>query len=162
MIVDSTALPEQAASFATAPVDQPGPTGESNRLTSLPRGVFLCCGSVVPTVQALAVGNAVLAAGIDSELFGRLSEVGIRVDQLLEGLIPKELATLPHLAGVTAQGDIDFLTPIRRALVGRDDTIISLETGIGSPQPFAHEQVPCVDTTAAGGNAVLTTQVNDW
>ncbi len=30
-----------------------------------------------------------------------------------------------------------------------------LETEPGDPRPFVHEQVLCIDTTAAGGNASL-------
>ena len=57
-----------AAAAATdfGPVDLPGPTGEANTLTLVPRGRVLCLGPDADTllsqaVQALAAGNAVLA-----------------------------------------------------------------------------------------------------
>ena len=57
-----------AAAAATdfGPVDLPGPTGEANTLTLLPRGRVLCLGPDADTLlaqamQALAAGNAVLA-----------------------------------------------------------------------------------------------------
>ncbi len=158
---DLIAALDQATYFAAAPVDLPGPTGESNRLTLHPRGVFLCFGDATPMVQALALGNAVLAAGVDSDLVDRLAAAGVPVDRIAGLLNPNDLSTLPHLAGVTAQGDVDVLRPIRRALAGRDGAIISLETEFGDPRPFVHEQVLCVDTTAAGGNAALLTQADD-
>ena len=55
-----------AAAIDFGPVDLPGPTGEANTLTLLPRGRALCLGPDADTllaqaVQALAAGNAVLA-----------------------------------------------------------------------------------------------------
>src|SRR5690606_18832794 len=54
-----------AAALPRAPVDMPGPTGESNRLSLHPRGRVLCLGAggevaLAQAVQALAAGNSVL------------------------------------------------------------------------------------------------------
>ena len=55
-----------AEALPQAPLDLPGPTGESNRLSLHPRGRVLCLGAgaeavLAQAVQALAAGNAVLA-----------------------------------------------------------------------------------------------------
>ena len=55
-----------AAALPRAPLDLPGPTGESNRLSLHPRGQVLCLGAgpeavLAQAILALAAGNAVLA-----------------------------------------------------------------------------------------------------
>ena len=62
-----------AEALPQAPLDLPGPTGESNRLSLHPRGRVLCLGAgaeavLAQAVQALAAGNAVLAVAAGAPL----------------------------------------------------------------------------------------------
>ena len=74
-----------AARRAEAPLDLPGPTGESNRLSLHPRGRVLCLGAgpeaaLAQAVLALAAGNAVLAVadGADALAARRPARRGAR------------------------------------------------------------------------------------
>ena len=60
-----------AAGLPSAPMDLPGPTGESNRLSLHPRGRVLCLGAdgasaLSQALQALALGNPVLVVAPDA------------------------------------------------------------------------------------------------
>jgi RHH-type proline utilization regulon transcriptional repressor/proline dehydrogenase/delta 1-pyrroline-5-carboxylate dehydrogenase len=151
---------EVAARVETGPVDLPGPTGESNRLSLLPRGIFVCLGEAVPIVQALALGNAVLAVDADPALIEKLGHTGAPVEAAAEPIDPAELSGLPHLAGVCARGDEASLRTIRQALARRDGPILPLVSEAGDHRAFIHEKVLCIDTTAAGGNATLLAQAD--
>ncbi|MEE8272540.1 MAG: bifunctional proline dehydrogenase/L-glutamate gamma-semialdehyde dehydrogenase PutA [Alphaproteobacteria bacterium] len=151
---------DRAALIDVEPVGLPGPTGESNRLSLHPRGVFVCFGGTVPIVQALALGNAVLAIGADSQLVARLAEAGAPIDEAGGPAAADDLGTLPHLAGVCARGDQETLSAMRRAIARRDGPIAALVTDVGDPRPFVHEKVLCIDTTAAGGNATLLAEAD--
>ena len=151
---------ERAVDLALEPTDLPGPTGESNRLSVHPRGVILCLSSAPAMVQALALGNAVLAVAASPSLTDKLAHAGAPIGTLAAAPEPDALRDAPHLAGVVAQGDRESLRPIRQALAGRPGPIVPLITDIGDPRPFVHEKVLCIDTTAAGGNATLLAQAD--
>ena len=83
----------------------PGPTGESNRLSTLPRGPLLCTGpgkeaaaEQVKCVQALG-GTAILPNGIVS---------------------PAQIAEATGISGVLYWCDDDTARGIEIALAGRD------------------------------------------
>ncbi len=152
---DLLAALDRAARLERAPRDLPGPTGESNRLSLRPRGVFLALGGATPMVQALALGNAVLAVGTGAALKDKLASLDVPFTAVPGPLDADALATLPHLADVCAEGNGDALRPLRQALARRPGPIVALETEPGDPRPLVHEQVLCIDTTAAGGNASL-------
>ena len=117
----------------------PGPTGESNVLTSMARGPILCLGPGAETAvaQAQAVealgGKAVVAAG--------------SVDAAW-------LADLP-MDGAIWWGDADTARELRAALASRTGPILPLITGMPDKGHACHERHVCVDTTASGGNAKL-------
>ncbi len=121
-----------------AQIALPGPTGESNLLSTLPRGPILCVG---PGQEAMdAQVEAVEALG------------GIAI--CVAGKLPAE--ALSRLTGFRAAiywGDNsqDYL----QALASRKGPIIPLVTTMPTAANVLHERHVCVDTTAAGGNAAL-------
>jgi RHH-type proline utilization regulon transcriptional repressor/proline dehydrogenase/delta 1-pyrroline-5-carboxylate dehydrogenase len=151
-----------AAAAATdfGPVDLPGPTGEANTLTLLPRGRVLCLGPdsetlLAQAIQALAAGNAVLAVapGAPAAL-NVLTGKGLPIAALDGILDPAQLKTL-GIDVVAFSGAAEPARAIRQALAERQGPIVPLVTEILYPAAYAHERAVCVDTTAAGGNASL-------
>ncbi|MHA6344609.1 bifunctional proline dehydrogenase/L-glutamate gamma-semialdehyde dehydrogenase PutA, partial [Roseivivax sp. CAU 1761] len=118
----------------------PGPTGESNVLTTLPRPPVLCLGpgADAAAAQARAIralgGSAVVAQG--------------RVR-------PGTLAGLDGFSAVLWWGDAQRARALRRALAARPGPIRPLVTGAPDRGHARLERHVCVDTTAAGGNAKL-------
>ncbi|SFR57073.1 bifunctional proline dehydrogenase/L-glutamate gamma-semialdehyde dehydrogenase PutA [Litoreibacter janthinus] len=117
--------------------EMPGPTGETNRLSTQPRAPFLCLG---PDVQAQI--DAVQAAG------------GIARQGMLE-----EVATTPDIAGVLWWGDEQTARRLRQDLAGRDGPILQLLSEVPRPCDTLAERHVCIDTTASGGNAALLAEV---
>ncbi|MFZ9200468.1 MAG: bifunctional proline dehydrogenase/L-glutamate gamma-semialdehyde dehydrogenase PutA, partial [Paracoccaceae bacterium] len=120
-----------------------GPTGESNRLTFVPRAPVLCLGpsAAAALEQAEAIralgGHAIEAAGLD----------------------PAALSRLEGFSGAIWWGDIDGARIRARALASRKGPILPL---IGTLPDAAHamlERHVCIDTTASGGNAQLLAEV---
>ncbi|WP_394892484.1 bifunctional proline dehydrogenase/L-glutamate gamma-semialdehyde dehydrogenase PutA [Mesorhizobium sp. AaZ16] len=151
-----------AAAAATdfGPVDLPGPTGEANTLTLLPRGRVLCLGPdsetlLAQAIQALAAGNAVLAVapGAPAAL-NALTGKGLPIAAFDGILDPAQLKTL-GIDVVAFSGVAEPTREIRQALAGRTGPIVPLVAEILYPAAYAHERAVCVDTTAAGGNASL-------
>ncbi|TWH01206.1 L-proline dehydrogenase /delta-1-pyrroline-5-carboxylate dehydrogenase [Mesorhizobium sp. J18] len=149
-----------AAALDYGPVDLPGPTGEANTLTLVPRGRVLCLGPEAETllaqvIQALAAGNSVLAVASGAQktlqpLLGKKLPLAA-----VDGSIAaQDLRHLP-VDLVAASGDIDALKAVRQALAEREGPIIPLVSEVIHPAAYAHERAVCVDTTAAGGNASL-------
>ena len=159
-MAEPSAALEAAQALLDAPAELPGPTGESNRISLRPRGVFLVLGDDAAMVGALALANAVLMIDPPGPLASRLGEAGLPVVARAGPLDPADLVALPHLAGLVARGEAGPLTALRRALAAREGGIVALETG-SDLRPFVHEQVLCIDTTAAGGNATLLAQADD-
>lgn len=157
----SHAALRSAAGLSFGPVDLPGPTGESNRLSLHPRGRILCLGAgaetvLVQAVQALAAGNAVLAiAESAAAALAPLAAAGLPVVGLDGQVDPAHVVSLRGLALVAAAGPEDWLRAIRRALAAREGPIVPLETAILAPERYVIERHLCIDTTAAGGNASL-------
>ncbi len=118
----------------------PGPTGESNRLTLLPRAPLLCLGPGEDAVQAQA--KAVQAHGGSA----------IRADGLLD---PGALIDLDGISGVLWWGDAKAARRYEQALARRPGPILPLIPGLPDRAHVMTERHVCVDTTAAGGNAAL-------
>ncbi|WP_340108642.1 bifunctional proline dehydrogenase/L-glutamate gamma-semialdehyde dehydrogenase PutA [Pikeienuella sp. HZG-20] len=147
-----------AAALDCGPLDLPGPTGESNRLQLAPLGRVVCVGGgpalLGHVVQALRVGNAVLAIGPDAARV---------VGPLLDPRLP--LAALDGRPGdaffagapfdAVALSDPEMVAFCRRALASRPGPIVRLITEEVAPERFAAERSLSIDTTAAGGNAQL-------
>ena len=118
----------------------PGPTGESNRLTTHVRLALVCLGPGAEAAQAQkraveALGGVAVAAT------GRLD--------------PEALVTMGGLSGVLWWGDEAEARAIAGALARRAGPILPLVTGLPDIGHALHERHVCVDTTAAGGNAAL-------
>ncbi len=119
----------------------PGPTGETNRLTTHPRGRVLCLGPGLDAARAQAkaatqTGNAPVLA---------------------PDLPPEALATLPPFDAVIFWGA--DVRPYRQALAALDGPILPLITEADPTPRLIIERHTCIDTTAAGGNAALLASV---
>lgn len=118
----------------------PGPTGESNRLTTSARPPLICMG---PGAEAAAAQKeAVLALG----------GTAIEANGLLD---LHRLELLEGFSGVLWWGDEDTARRIEKTLAKRNGPIIPLIPGKPDPARVLAERHVCVDTTAAGGNAAL-------
>jgi RHH-type transcriptional regulator, proline utilization regulon repressor / proline dehydrogenase / delta 1-pyrroline-5-carboxylate dehydrogenase len=146
-----------AAALDIGPLDLPGPTGESNRLSLKPKGTVLCLGpdaeaALDQAVQALRCGNRVLAIApgaleILSVLLGDSFPI-LALDGVLD---PNAVAALDLSAVAHVGGD----PGLRRAMARRDGPVIPLIDERIAPQAYANERAICIDTTAAGGNTAL-------
>jgi len=156
---------EPANPLQSAPVDLPGPTGESNRLTLHPRGAFVCLSepgtgiSDALAAQADAaldrgVGIVMVAPGAAAFVKDRTaSDARIRG---IDGSLGRDaLAEASGFAGVISTGSADHLRRLRQILGARDGPILPLVTPGDDPSIFWIERTLSVDTTAAGGNATL-------
>ncbi|QUJ75261.1 bifunctional proline dehydrogenase/L-glutamate gamma-semialdehyde dehydrogenase PutA [Sulfitobacter albidus] len=118
----------------------PGPTGESNRLSTLPRPALLCAGPGQDTADRQA--RAVEALG------------GVAV-RLTAAFDPSALTHGPDYGGVLWWGDADTAREIDTALSARKGPILPLIRGLPDIARVRAERHVCVDTTASGGNAAL-------
>jgi len=157
----ATAALAAAAALPPRVRDMPGPTGESNRLSLVPRGRVLCLGTSADLVraqaiQALAAGNAVLAVAAEAtDALAPLARPGLPLRTCDGQIDPEALTTLDGLALVAAAGPAAWLATLRRALAARAGPIVPLETAPVAPERYVLERHICIDTTAAGGNASL-------
>ncbi len=119
-------------------VEMPGPTGEANTLTTLPRGPILCLGPTLASAEAQVLAVERLG-GIAVHTNGRLA--------------PEVLETLDGIAGVIYWGA--DAQDYARALARREGAIVPLITTYPDRGHVMHERHLCVDTTAAGGNVAL-------
>ncbi|WP_319826508.1 bifunctional proline dehydrogenase/L-glutamate gamma-semialdehyde dehydrogenase PutA [Thalassovita sp.] len=130
--------------------DLPGPTGESNRLTTLGRGTVLCLG---PTAED-AIQQTRIAR--DNGCHALAIAPGVPPALGLDGTLPR--GALEHLDGialVALWSDDADTAATRRALAARDGALIGLSCGTDLAARCRIERHICVDTTAAGGNAQL-------
>lgn len=137
-------------------VDLDGPTGESNRLSYHPKGVYVCIGSMHQALCAVATGNAALVIGVGKNLVKMLREANVPI--LYSDVTPdsNSLREFQALQGVSIIGaDSNCTRELRKELAGRDGPVIQLITETDVPWQFVLEKTMCVDTTAAGGNASL-------
>ena len=146
--------------FQFAPLDLPGPTGESNRLAFAPRGVVLCLGPGVKAAgaqlaAALNAGNTaiVIADGAQAAFASWSNDPRVSV---LDGqLAPETLSTLEGIAAVACCADYNVLATLRVVLARRPGPILPLISEPAAGERYVVERHVCVDTTAAGGNASL-------
>jgi RHH-type transcriptional regulator, proline utilization regulon repressor / proline dehydrogenase / delta 1-pyrroline-5-carboxylate dehydrogenase len=122
----------------------PGPTGESNRLTEVPRAPLLCLGP--GATAALEQAEAVRALG------GHAIEA--------PGLEPEALARLPGFGGALWWGDAEGARLRARALARRSGPILPLVNDRPDRAHAVLERHICIDTTASGGNAQLLAEVS--
>lgn len=122
----------------------PGPTGESNRLTAVPRPPVLCLGPSAAT--ALAQAEAIRALG------GHAVEA--------PGLAPLALTRLDGFSGAVWWGDKVGGRVRAQALAARPGPILPLIGGMPDAAHALLERHVCIDTTASGGNAQLLAEVS--
>ena len=154
---------DRVGSSRLVPLDLPGATGESNRLSFAPRGVVLCLGPWTAATKtqiatALDAGNAVVAVadGATAALESLVPDPRV---VLLDGQVdPESLATVDGIAAVACSAVHDVLAAIRAALARRPGPILPLITEPAAAERYVLERHVCVDTTAAGGNASLLAQ----
>ncbi len=123
-----------------ATLSLPGPTGESNRLSTLPRPGLLCMGPGLETAAAQRKAVEALG-GVAVEMTGQID--------------PATLSDGPDYGGVLWWGDADTARAIGQALARRNGPIIPLLRGLPDQARVLAERHVCVDTTASGGNAQL-------
>ncbi|MHA7888691.1 bifunctional proline dehydrogenase/L-glutamate gamma-semialdehyde dehydrogenase PutA [Roseicyclus sp.] len=120
--------------------DLPGPTGESNRLSTHPRGRVLCLG---PGKAAAAEQK-------------RLAEAAGCTAVAVTGRVPADwLADLGPLEAVMLWDDGDSARAVAVALASRAGALVPLVTEADPVPRLVLERHLCIDTTAAGGNAAL-------
>jgi len=156
-----------AASVEQSALDMPGPTGESNRYSLHPRGIVLCLGPtegdvVAQAVQALALGNGVVAVGAEATSWlAPLAATGAPLATLDGHLDPTELEGLDGMDAVAFNGGSGETRSARRSLAARPGALMPLISGRLLPERYVLERHLCVDTTAAGGNAALLTEAEN-
>lgn len=148
-------------SLDAGPEVMPGPTGELNLLSCVPRGIVVCAGpdadsATAQAVVALSQGNRVVAVapGVEARLsvLSQASLPVVAVDGLLAG---SALSKLGGIHAVASTAEKETLREYRRALADRKGVILPLITEVSIPERYILERHLCVDTTAAGGNASL-------
>ncbi|MBO6604586.1 MAG: bifunctional proline dehydrogenase/L-glutamate gamma-semialdehyde dehydrogenase PutA [Roseicyclus sp.] len=134
--------------IALSSQDLPGPTGESNRLSTFARGRVLCLG---PNAEA-AASQARIARSIGCMAL----PVAPDATDGLDGIIPPEVLTdITGFDAVIIWADAETTRPLRQALASREGALISLITEANPIPRLIIERHICIDTTAAGGNASL-------
>ena len=115
------------------PVDLPGPTGESNRYSLVPRQRVLCMGAGAEKYvkRALELGCYAIAATLDED----------------------DLTLIEDLEAVVYAGPNS--ARVRQALSKRAGPIVPILMDENFEVWLMREQSICIDTTAAGGNAAL-------
>jgi RHH-type proline utilization regulon transcriptional repressor/proline dehydrogenase/delta 1-pyrroline-5-carboxylate dehydrogenase len=117
--------------------EMPGPTGETNRLSTFPRASFLCLGPDQDTqIKAIAEAGGVAQRGT-----------------------VEDVETATDIAGILWWGDAETARMLRRKLADRDGPILQLITEAPRPCDTLTERHVCIDTTASGGNAALLAEV---
>ncbi len=132
-----------AADRTLSQVDLPGPTGETNRLTTHPRGRVLCLGPGKAAAEAQA--RAATSVGC--------------APALAPDLPPEALAELPPFEAAIHWGEEASARAYRMALAAMSGPILPLITEADPTPRLILERHTCIDTTAAGGNAALLAAV---
>ncbi|MBV1885903.1 MAG: bifunctional proline dehydrogenase/L-glutamate gamma-semialdehyde dehydrogenase PutA, partial [Parvibaculaceae bacterium] len=131
-------------------MEMPSPTGESNVLTTRPRGLILCLG---PSFASAKIQSKIAQKRGCSTL---IIANGARERNALDGSIdPVDLTELSHFSGVSYWGDTQHQKAIRQALAERNGPILPLFTEYDFGSRCVLEKLTCIDTTAAGGNTSL-------
>ncbi|MCO4837777.1 MAG: bifunctional proline dehydrogenase/L-glutamate gamma-semialdehyde dehydrogenase PutA [Oceanospirillaceae bacterium] len=138
----------------------PGPTGELNQLSTVPRGVVLCLGpdrqaALLQAQTALAQGNAVVLVANDLNI--PKSDLPLVV---IKGqLTATDITLLSGYHALAANGCLGYQKQLRQALANKTGPLLPLISESGDPQRYTMERHLCIDTTAAGGNASLIAAV---
>ncbi|WP_293577243.1 bifunctional proline dehydrogenase/L-glutamate gamma-semialdehyde dehydrogenase PutA [Phaeobacter sp.] len=150
--IDETDTPSRIALNTTV---LPGPTGESNVLSSYGRGKFLCLG---PTLAAAQQQAAIAQAhGCTAVIVAPGAQGPGTADGVIEASV---LTSISGIDGVVHWGAEADLRALRQALAERDGALVPLITEEDFGDRCLLERHICVDTTAAGGNASLLAEVS--
>ncbi|CUH85244.1 bifunctional proline dehydrogenase/L-glutamate gamma-semialdehyde dehydrogenase PutA [Thalassovita mediterranea] len=128
----------------------PGPTGESNILSTYGRGLFLCLG---PTLEAARAQAEIARAHGCTALV--IADGADGVGEVNGTLPPAMLEQLQGFEGVVSWAEEATLRQLRTALAKRTGALIPLMTEEDFGDRCHMERHICIDTTAAGGNASL-------
>ncbi|WP_166418323.1 bifunctional proline dehydrogenase/L-glutamate gamma-semialdehyde dehydrogenase PutA [Cochlodiniinecator piscidefendens] len=136
-------------------LELPGPTGESNVLSTYGRGIFLCLG---PTLEAaLQQAEIARAHGCSAVV---VAPGGTGASAVNGTLDPAHLRELTGLDAVVYWAPEEVMRDLRTALAYRDGALIPLINDEDFGERCHLERHVCVDTTAAGGNASLLAQAS--
>ncbi|EPJ44199.1 MAG: proline dehydrogenase [Osedax symbiont Rs1] len=162
-----------AIAEATPPQTMPGPTGELNVLSEVPRGLVLClaanfASSFALSLCALSQGNSVVMvladAEVDSSALNVISELatsqGVPLSILVGKLSALSLSSMQGISAIASDYTASELRDYRLALAERQGALLPL-INEAAKERFILERHLCVDTTAAGGNASLIGAVED-
>ena len=149
-----TALPKpnKKPLYAT---ELPGPTGESNRLSTFSRGVILCLG---PTLeQAAEQANIAQEFGCSVLMVTPEQAAGHEEISALVGTVNlQDLEFIDGIDAVAFWGDDAQMGMSRQVLASRTGPIIPLiYDKVDLIERSVIQRHICIDTTAAGGNASL-------
>lgn len=146
----------------------PGPTGESNRLSTHPVGRVLVIASDkeaarLLALEALASNCAVLVVcsesaelNIEQDALSNLATSEQVAHRCVKGLVKiEDLESLQYIDAVAFAGATRNALQARQALARRAGKIIPFVSHTSDGSRFMLERHVCVDTTAAGGNASL-------
>ncbi len=142
-----SAAPRPPENTIISQIDMPGVTGESNRLSLHPRGLVLCLGPGREAAEAQAAlaraeGSTALSFAPGGECDGVLT--------------PDVLAVLDvPFDAVMFWGQEAEARALRIALAGRDGALVPFITETKDKTRLHYERHLCVNTAAAGGNALL-------
>jgi RHH-type proline utilization regulon transcriptional repressor/proline dehydrogenase/delta 1-pyrroline-5-carboxylate dehydrogenase len=141
-------------------LDLPGPTGETNRLRFLPRGLVLCVAAdeerlLRQIASALATGNRVVVCCPAADALHR--QLPPQVQQQMTTTSTPEAAACDAVLCHEDQAPA-----LRRSLAARDGPRLRVVTPVAAIPAYAlealvAEQTLTVNTAAAGGNASLMT-----
>jgi len=142
-------------------LDLPGPTGERNSLSFVPRGTVLCAadepqGLLNQLAAVLATGNnaLVLANSQQSVLANLPAQVKHRICVVSQSELNTRELQMAMIESGLAPGLRPLLAARHGAIVGIIDTVAKEPIDIWR---LVAERAVCVNTTAAGGNASLMT-----
>lgn len=148
-------------SFDMTVKNLPGPTGETNRLSRIGRGVILCLGPTARSAEiqattALSTGNSVIIISPEAEQIKKGLETTGAVIEAIEGILSTDaLENVGPFDAIASNACVDELREMKIALSKRSGPLIPVITEDCAPERFILERHLCVDTTAAGGNATL-------
>ena len=154
-----------AAGLDMGPTDLPGPTGESNRYTMIPRGTILCLGEtaelvLAQSIQALTTGNKVVAiAPGATKVLNHLINSNLPIIAIDGTLKPESIGKIKELDAVAFYGNSEQLQSLRHYLAQSSGPILPVISEIISPGAYVLEKTVSTDTTAAGGNAQLLAEI---
>ena len=140
-----------AKNFALKTEDMPGPTGESNRLSTFARGKILCLG---PTLER-ADKQVEMArnAGCVPLIICAGAEEGASLNGSID---PRTLTELQEFDGVAFWGNPEDARQLRQALAQRHGPILPIfDDDADMAERCVLERHVSIDTTAAGGNVSL-------